>query len=237
MDYYLVLDDDILKEYMEFQRGATQNPRNIEQLLHLYKPNHLTNTDQLLRIGNTDIALKQALAQSGYTSQNLEKLAEETIYKLILSYKTGFPYVDISGTALSNHYTMTAKPSKSRDQLHDYLRCLLAKAKDVLICDKYFTDHINKTIKIFTLFPQQKINVFFHQERSKGHNDLEQADKTKVKQINSNICFPQLNKNLMYNSHHDRYLLIDNKIEIVITSGIENLFDMSNECTLVIRKI
>lgn len=37
--------------------------------------------------------------------------------------------------------------------------------------------------------------------------------------------------------HHDSYIRIDRKIEIVFTSGIDYLFDDAGECTLLIRKV
>ena len=45
------------------------------------------------------------------------------------------------------------------------------------------------------------------------------------------------NTDPLYSNVHDRYLLIDNKIEVVITSGIDYLFDTSKECTLLVREI
>jgi hypothetical protein len=40
-----------------------------------------------------------------------------------------------------------------------------------------------------------------------------------------------------YQNAHDRYLLIDGKMEVVITSGVDYLFDTDKECTLLVRKV
>ena len=34
---------------------------------------------------------------------------------------------------------------------------------------------------------------------------------------------------------HDRYLIIDNKIEIILTSGFDYLFDNSKDFTYIVR--
>jgi len=36
---------------------------------------------------------------------------------------------------------------------------------------------------------------------------------------------------------HDRYLIIDGKIEIILTSGIDYLFSDDKECTMIVRKV
>lgn len=41
----------------------------------------------------------------------------------------------------------------------------------------------------------------------------------------------------LYRHHHDRYLLIDRQMEIVVTSGIDYLFDNDKECTLIFRPL
>jgi hypothetical protein len=43
--------------------------------------------------------------------------------------------------------------------------------------------------------------------------------------------------NPRYRKAHDRYVMIDSKMEVVITSGIDYLFDTNKECTLLVRKI
>jgi hypothetical protein len=39
-----------------------------------------------------------------------------------------------------------------------------------------------------------------------------------------------------YKNYHDRYLLIDNQIEIILTSGFDYLFDENKEFTYIVRK-
>lgn len=36
---------------------------------------------------------------------------------------------------------------------------------------------------------------------------------------------------------HDRYLIIDGQIEIILTSGIDYLFNDEKECTVIVRLV
>jgi hypothetical protein len=38
------------------------------------------------------------------------------------------------------------------------------------------------------------------------------------------------------NDSHDRYLIIDNKTEIILSSGFRNLFDIESDISCLIRK-
>lgn len=40
-----------------------------------------------------------------------------------------------------------------------------------------------------------------------------------------------------YRGMHDRYLVIDGEVEIILTSGIDYLFDDEKECTIIVRKL
>jgi len=81
--------------------------------------------------------------------------------------------------------------------------------------------------KFFQLFPRQALSVF-----------LSGCKQTAVSDIKK-ICFDwkvKSDTSSRYGNAHDRYVLIDGKMEIVITSGIDYLFDASKECTLLVRQ-
>ena len=84
-NYSFVLSDELQKEYCKFKEGEVCDKNLIENLLHYYKPSILTNTNQLKRIGK-DISkqLETTLRKSGFTTQSLEDLAQNTTYKIIL---------------------------------------------------------------------------------------------------------------------------------------------------------
>jgi len=43
--------------------------------------------------------------------------------------------------------------------------------------------------------------------------------------------------NNSYNELHDRYIIVDRKIQIILTSGIDYLIDTSKDFTYIIRKL
>ena len=62
--------------------------------------------------------------------------------------------------------------------------------------------------------------------------------ETRIKLL-KNICKDWIikeDKRNTYKNYHDRYLLIDDKIEIILTSGFDYLFDENKEFTYIVRK-
>jgi len=47
--------------------------------------------------------------------------------------------------------------------------------------------------------------------------------------------FPEKKMNI--SDHHDRYLIIDNKMEIILTGGFSTLLDTSKEFTYIVRPV
>ena len=106
-NYSFVLSDELQKEFCNFKEGKAYDRNLIENLLHYYKPSILTNTSQLKRIGK-DISkqLETTLRKSGFTTQSLEDLAQNTTYKIILCKdKDHYPYVNINGDKIENNLT------------------------------------------------------------------------------------------------------------------------------------
>ena len=228
MHFSIALEDNLYEAFHNFKHGNLHDTHMVEKLLHLYKPPHITNVEQLKRLGIDNPPLISQLAQAGLLSQTIEELATNTIYKIIISSQNNhFPYVNIYGDPIRNNYTITCKPGESRTKALDLIRVLLKNAKSVIVCDRYLRDNWKTAGRIFGLFPEKGLFVEFvyplgQQIISRMKKDF---DKWKIKQDCGKV----------YRFHHDRYLLIDRKMEIVITSGMDYLFDDTKECTLVIR--
>ncbi len=252
MAYCLVLDDELFKEFHAFKRGEKHSIRIINKLLHLYKPNHLTNIDQIQRVGIRDLAIIAQYASSNrffVRQMSLVDLSENTIYKIILSTKrTDFPYVNVDSSIVGSFFTITAKPTEPRTHIQDYLKTLLKNAREVVICDRYFDGTPQKigrncitkgSEKVFALFPSHLVNVFFEIDQTPTSAQTTKISDTCINHIqvaypNIVICSSIRNN---YEDHHDRYLLIDNQIEVIITSGIDYLFDTTKECTIIVRQV
>ena len=84
-DYSLVLSDELLTVYFDFKQDNVSDNRLLEKFLGYFHPPHLTNVDQLTRIGIADTSILQQLAAQNLITQTLEELVEQTRYKFILN--------------------------------------------------------------------------------------------------------------------------------------------------------
>ncbi|AOY60114.1 hypothetical protein [Desulfococcus multivorans] len=230
MQFSIAMEDDLYEAFHRFKHGNPHDTQVIEKLLHLYKPPHITNVSQLKRLKIDDLPLASQLAQAGLTSQTIEELAQKTTYKIALSQQHGyFPYVNIHGDLLRNNYTITCRPGESREKALQYIQALLEDAKNVIICDRYLKNNWGTAQSILDVFPQKQLTIeYVHQLDQNILSGIKrQCSQWKIRRTRDNV----------YQRHHDRYLRIDSQMEIVITSGIDYLFDNNKECTLVFQTI
>jgi len=128
---------------------------------------------------------------------------------------------------------MSLKPGENRAKAHDWLRALLAEAKNVTVVDSYLCDGQTGKLKpnatkFFHLFPRHGLSIFLSRAKQPAISGLKQiCSKWAVK----------TDTNPHYQNAHDRYVLFDGKMEVVVTSGIDHLFDTDKECTLLVRKM
>jgi len=231
MEYCIALSDSLCKELHAFKHGQACDERVVEKMLHLYKPPHITNVEQLKRIGVHNMPLVASLAGAGLIGQTVEELAEKTRYRIILDKnRQDFPYVSINKDPLQNNYVLTCLPGQNREKATDYVKALLSDAKTLLICDKYIGENWRMTKRLFSdLLPQRKLSIFYTDDH------LRQV-VGEIKHICPQWTVKQ-DRNRTYMKRHDRYIRIDGTIEIIFTSGIDYLFDASKECTLVVRAV
>jgi hypothetical protein len=229
VSYAYVLDDELLMLWHQFKQGVDVEKRKLEKFLRHYRPPHLTNIEQLKRCGIDDEVLGSALAGSGFLNQPLEELAQHTHFKFILTAEDqNFPYVHFDQKPVSSELAYRFLPNEPRDRLHQHLKQLLANAKVVVLADRYLgQERFHNAKQIFNLFPSTACTVCLTYE-------LENAQKTQIKESKPNLKLINDTRS-NYSGLHDRYLLIDNTVEITLTSGIDYLFDTSKECTAIIR--
>lgn len=236
MDYTLALDDQMLKVFHDFKRGAVgeTSTATIQNLLRLYHPPHITSASQLKRVGIDDPSALQQLAGVGLTNQNPEELAGRTRYKILLSAdQITYPSVSVHGDHVSSQFVMSFKAGEHRGKAHDWLSALLADALNITVVDGYLCDRQTGALKangrkFFELLPRKSLSIFLSRTHPKTNSDIKKiCGDWSVKKDTS----------AAYKNVHDRYLRIDGKMEVVITSGIDYLFDTDKECTLLVRKV
>lgn len=236
MDYTLAMDDQMLKVFHDFKRGALgeASTATIQNLLRLYHPPHITSAAQLKRVGIEDPSVLQQLANMGFTNQAPEELVGKTRYKILLSAEqSDYPNVRVQGDHVSSQFVMSFKAGENRAKAHDWLSALLDHASSVTIVDRYLCHEQTGALKpngkkFFELLPRRQLSVFVSRAQQKTISDIKKTchDWTVKKDTTT-----------AYKNVHDRYLRIDGKMEVVITSGIDYLFDTDKECTLLVRKI
>lgn len=225
-NYSFVLSDELQKEYCKFKEGEICDRFLIENLLHYYKPSILTNTSQLKRIGKSiSPQLETSLRKSGFTTQPLEDLAQSTIYKIILcTDKDYYPYVNINGDKIENNLTACFFKRESRLKAINHMTALCRKAKTISIYDKYsFQD--NENIELLkTILPLKDLTIIYDSQ----YMNIKRLQEYCEKWTFADRTFPE---------YHDRYLVVDDKLEIILTSGFDYLVKTEKEFTYIVRPL
>jgi hypothetical protein len=237
MPYSVVLSDELLKEYYAFKNNESFDNLTIKSLLTRYKP-HLTNVKQLNEVGIIDSPLSQSLAQNGFTNQTLEELSELTKYKIILDKeKTNYPYINIFKDEIENNYSATYYKDIPRDKAREHIKALVKNSNYIFIYDKYMTEPTswNHSKKLFTeLLPRKSLTICYPKEYREDHL----TDKAKeIKNIYTHWKIIKDTSSKNHRDLHDRYIIIDKKLEIILTSGIDNLFDETSDFTYIVRDL
>ena len=235
--YKIVLDDDLFKDYHKFKNGEKLDQEEIERikhLLHYFKGELITNIAQYERVGlPIDTALKKKLAQNGLKRQPNEELAQKrSLYKIILCCgRSDFPYVDVMSDKekIENNISSFYDNAERRSKAIKHLRALCAEAKSIIIYDKYFAEKDKEERNINTLInilPSKKLSISLSHISANGIKKLQSTCQD---------WDPKLDDKLK--GKHDRYIIIDDTIEIVLSSGFDHLSDDSSDFMYVIRVV
>ena len=214
--------------------------KTIEQILHYYKPSILLRKEYMQKYYDKATLSSIFSTYSNTVSEDsLEQLAKKTIYKIILSKdKDDFPYVNIATkNKIENNLTSTFYKNESRDKAKAHLKAIFEGASNLFIYDKYCNDN-SESVESFAkeCFPKKELNIFYPSLKGSFDQDLCGA----LKQICSNWKI-QENKdqkiNNQYKDLHDRYIIIDNQIQIIFTSGIDYLMSECKDFTYIVRTL
>jgi len=238
MEYTIVLSDELLKAYYDFKKSKSVEQETITKLFKYYMSGHLTNCKQLERIGIEDDPLKQQLAQEGYIKQTLEELCQETIYKFILNTeRDDYPYINIHSDKIERNFTATYSKNESRQKTIEHIKALCKDAQYIFIYDKFINEKIIR--EIAKILPRKRLNII-HTQIYNDHTKQWELNLSQTQiMLFKNLCKDwriQEDRRNTYKNYHDRYLLVDNQIEIILTSGFDYLFDEYKEFTYIVRK-
>lgn len=229
--YGMVLDHSLFVEYWKFRRGEGYNKPLVDKILTYYHNEFLTNVGQFEHNGiHIDNRLKCDLMKNGWKRQNLSELAALTTYKIILTDgQTNFPYVNINEGRFNPAMTTFYAGDVERQAAMDYLKNLCQSAKkSILLYDGYINVAHGLGALLDYILPDSKIQFIF------PFNKIDTAHRNALQKTHSKLFFKDIGP---VPPHHDRYLIIDDSIEVVLTSGFEYLQNQKKEISLVIRPI
>ena len=231
--YQVVLDDELFKDFHKFKNGEKLEKDEVERikcLLHYFKGNLITNIAQYERTGLTlTPEMKKALAKNGLKQQTKEELAQSrTMYKVILCCGcSDFPYVNVVSNKekIENNLSSFYDIAEKRDKAIMHLKALCSGAKKIVVYDKYFEAKEARNIEtLVKILPQKKLTILFSNISTNGIKSLTEKYSE---------WDPQLDKTLK--GRHDRYIIVDDKREIVLSSGFDHLSTDSSDLMYVVR--
>ncbi|WP_052356304.1 hypothetical protein [Bacteroides timonensis] len=234
----VVVSDILFTEYHKFKKGEACNTEMVKRLLHYYKHEIVANVGQYEK-NKVEISsnLKAQLTHSGFKRQSLEDLAEQnTIYKIVLNTeRNDFPYINImdDNEKLENNFSSSFDVSEIRQRAFEHFAAICKHAKDITIYDKYFSREMNNVFALEKILPKKKIDIHYSYDSAKDVG-IRDEDVLKLKEICSDWNFI---KESILNKRHDRYLIIDNSIEIILSSGFDHLNNDNSDFTYLIRPI
>lgn len=228
----VVLSDDLFAEYHKFKNGQPHDINIIKRLLHYYKNEIVSNVAQYNRNSvHLDKNLEKQMRCSGLKQQKLEELAMcHTIYKIILNTENNvFPYVNImddQNEKIENNISSSYDIADSRQKAFSHLKAICSHAKRLTIFDKYFSKKDYNVATLCQLLPKKNIDIYY--------NCISPEDIV----IMHGEC---PNWNFIYSPNvtgrHDRYLIVNDAIEIILSSGFDHLGQTSGDFTYIIRPI
>ncbi len=242
--YKVVLDDSLYEEY-----NAYKSPKNdklfsmdkIAQILKFSGGDILTNYAQYNRIDIPKEEAKQSALLKDTTNKNksLMELAKGTEYKIILTddkNKKNYPYVNINEDEIEMVLGGFIMRGMSRAKALDHIKNICADARNVVVYDNYFSGSDAKTqnnvkLLISILPTNRKLNIIYHQDPINGPHF---SDKC-IDMINALAPKWSLTDRVLPN-HHDRYIVIDGKTEIILTSGFDHINNTITEFSYIIRE-
>lgn len=230
-----VLDDPLFRLYNAFLAGEGISEKDIpllKDLLHYINGVVLSNIGQYEKNGiPLDANLKSQMAHAGLKRQTLEELAEiHSTYKIILTAddaKKGYPYVNIKNKPLrlENNYTASYDIAESRADAIDHIARLCKHAKEVEVYDKYFSAKPGNVDLLKQLLPKKKLTIKISDLTAAIREELEKWHDKWTVERHTGL------------GRHDRYLVIDGSLEVILSSGFDHLGDTSGDLTYILRPI
>lgn len=238
----VVLDDSLYKQLHNYRHNIVgEFSQDLISKIHRYAGNGvLTNLRQIDECKlEIDDALRKVLSYQKNKKADLPELAKDAFYKIILTddnSKKDFPYVNIREDLIRPVLGGFFKANVSRKKGIAHLKALCSKGKEFIIYDTYLSKEGNVTANASILdeiLPSGRNITITYQSRAGDKDAHFSEDLIAALKVNTDKRYVFEDK--MLPEHHDRYIIVDNKVEIIITSGFDYLHKISKEVSYIVR--
>lgn len=236
----VVLSDDLFKQYHAYIDGRKDDYSldTIKRILKYHRHGFVSNVEQYQRCGiSLDVNLEKQLRNNRLSNQSLKELAStRTYYKIILSETCDvFPCVNIKSDREKVDVSITGSfmLSENRQKAKEHIAALCASAKEIYLFDKHINNERErkniKDILNYILPKDHKVLVKSYEKLSEDVVIFLQRDYPRRE-------FDTLSV-LDSDNYHDRYIVVDNELEILLSSGFDHLARNVSDLTYVVRPV
>ncbi len=229
----VVLSDRLFAEYQKYKRGDRFDKQLVSRMFRFFMSEApVTNIAQYERTGFAlEIGTKKALANNGLKQQSLVDLAQDnSLYKVILcDDSSDFPYINVTDPSEKFEVNMSIsyEDAEPRIKAIEHLKSLCAKAKRITVYDKFFTASYQDNVSLLSqVLPRHPLVIVIACDVT----DSEMAD---IQGIHGEWVVQKSS----HRAFHDRYLLIDSSLEIVLSSGFDHLSRPRGDLLYLVRSI
>lgn len=239
-EYSLVLSDSLFKQYHAFKKGDRKgyDRKTVERLLRYPVEDILTSTAQYISAGvelSPELATTLRKSQCG-DSVTLVQLAQRTLYRIILTDRDSediYPFYNINNPSQNINSAITAHfrrgESREKGLLHIADLCASARKK-ITVYDRYIGDRDDICDLLVRILPKRRLTINVDRDNV--------AISGRIKEKLRNYCGSWTVDELVYPCpHHDRYIVIDDRIEIQLTGGLDYLLSDLKGTSYIVRSI
>lgn len=231
----MVLDDSLFLEYHKYKNNEEYDKNTILKLFQYFNGNILTNLAQYKRMGLSPVDnIKSQMVHAANKNQELTSLAKETSIKYILSKdKSIFPYVNVDSDQekIKNCVGGFFEIQENRDKAVEHIKALCSTAQKIAIYDKYFSNGNDNVALLASILPHHALEIVCYGNEQNGMNEQQINDLYKMCNLYT------IKKETREQKLHDRFIDIDDKIEIILTSGFDHLANTKGDFAYVVRAI
>lgn len=229
--FSFALSDKLCKEYMLFKQHGDYDKSLISKLLRYYNGiEFIYNNDQLKRVNITvDDTLSITLKKAGLDKKDIEELSAKTEFQLILTDdKSEYPYVNIYSDNIETCLTGCFYQKENRNKAIEHIKSLCKRANKITIYDKFISENSNYLL-LKDIIPNKAIEVSY------VNNHLDDKCLKDLESTLNECIFKEIKDT--DTQHHDRYIIINDKLEIILSSGFEHLKGDKKEIIYIVRNV